>query len=121
TLSDAGYQKFISWLNAGNFNYKTKSETDLEKFEIAAKSENLTESIKSNLVSIREAVEKSKQADLITFKNQIIRQLEDEIVIRYHYTNAAKFMSFESDVEVQQAISVFQDKLRYNKLLSGVK
>jgi carboxyl-terminal processing protease len=121
TLSDAGYQKFISWLNAGDFNYKTKSEIDLEKFEIAAKSENLTEFIKSNLASIREAVEKSKQADLITFKNQIIRQLEDEIVIRYHYTNAAKFMSFESDVEVQQAISVFQDKSRYDKILSGVK
>lgn len=120
-LANGGYDKFVSWLNAGNFNYKTKSEIDLEKFEKAASLENLTEGIKSNLTSIRAAVAKSKQADLMTFKNQIIRQLEDEIVVRYHYTNAAKFMSFESDVEVQQALSVFEDKARYTKILSGVK
>lgn len=121
TLSDAGYDKFVSWLNAGSFNYKTKSEIDLEKFENAAKTENLTDGIKASLTSIRSAVAKSKQEDLKTFKKQIVRQLEDEIVVRYHYTNAAKFMSFESDVEVQEALSVFKDTARYNKILSGGK
>lgn len=120
-LSDADYQKFIGWLSTQDFDYKTKAETELNKFKEAAQDEELTEQIQSYLNSINSEVEKRKKADLLTFKGQIQRQLEDEIVIRYHYTNAAKFMSFESDVEVQEAIKLFTEPARYAKILAEQK
>lgn len=121
TLSEVDYQSFIEWLSQEEFNYKTASEIDLEKFEKAASSENLSEAISSNLDSIRKVVDSRKKQDLVNFKQQIIKQLESEIVIRYHYTNAAKFMSFESDAEVQEALLILSENTRYSKILSGEK
>jgi carboxyl-terminal processing protease len=120
-MSDTDYQEFISWLPTQGFNYKTKAETEFNKFKEAAQEEELTDQISSYLNSINSEVEKRKKADLQTFKNQIQRQLEDEIVIRYHYTNAAKFMSFESDIEVQEAIKVFEEPARYSRILASQK
>ncbi len=120
-LSDTDYQKFVSWLTKENFEYKSPAELELMKFTAAADSSGLTPKIQSQLMAISKEISQTKQQELQQYSNQIKRQLENEIVVRYHYTNAAKFMSFESDKEVQEALRLFAEPSRYAKILAGKK
>lgn len=120
-LSDDDYDGFVKWLSGQKFNYETKVEAELKVLEKEAEAEKMSDVLKSQIAGIHAEVDKAKKKDLVRLKSEIKQVLEDEIVVRYHFSNAAKFMSFEKDVEVQEALKLFKDPTRYGKILAGKK
>lgn len=120
-LSDADYQGFVSWLQAKNFSYLTKTERDLDNLEASAKKERSLDVIQEQVKSLRTKIAQSKEQDLAKFKDDIKEQLEAEILSRYYYQKAMKFVSFERDNEVKEALKLFKDMPRYQSILKGNK
>ncbi|GAB3520295.1 S41 family peptidase [Emticicia fontis] len=121
SLKDADYQDFTNWLKARSFTYSTSMEKSLDNLEASAKKENSLDAVQENLKSLREKINQSKQQDLIKNKADIKEQLEAEILSRYYYQKAMKFVSFERDKEVQEALKLFKDMPKYQTILKGGK
>lgn len=118
-LSDADYQGFVNWLQAKNFTYLTKTEKDLDNLEASAKKERSLDAIQEQVKLLRSKISQSKEQDLIKFKDDIKEQLEAEILSRYYYQKAMKFVSFERDNEVKEALKLFKDMPKYQAILKG--
>lgn len=121
SISDADYTDFSNWLKTKDFSYSTTSEKHLDNLEASAKKDKSLDAIQEQLKVLRSKIEQSKQQDLIKFKNEIKEQLEIEILSRYYYQKAMKFVSFEKDLEVQEALKLFKDMPRYQAILKGGK
>lgn len=121
SLSDAEYQDFVAFVKAKKFDYITPVEKNLDKVEASAKTEKMYNQVEEQLKAIRTKIAQSKEQDLIKFKDEISEQLSIEILSRYYYQKAMKFVSFERDKEVQEALKLFKDMPRYQAILKGGK
>ncbi len=121
SLKDADYQNFIAWLKTREFTYSTSMEKSIDNLEASAKKENSLDAVQENLKLLREKINISKQQDLVKHKADIKEQLEAEILSRYYYQKAMKFVSFDRDKEVQEALTLFKDIPRYQSILKGGK
>lgn len=121
SMKDADYQDFINWLKTRDFTYSTSMEKSLDNLEASAKKENSLDAVQESLKSLRDKINQSKQQDLVKNKADIKEQLEAEILSRYYYQKAMKFVSFERDKEVQEALKLFKDMPKYQSILKGGK
>ncbi len=121
SLKDAEYLDFTNWLKSRNFTYATSMEKSLDNLEASARKENSLDAVQESLKLLREKINQTKQQDLIKYKADIKEQLEAEILSRYYYQKAMKFVSFDKDKEVQEAMKLFKDMPRYQSILKGGK
>jgi len=121
SLKDSDYQDFTNWLKTRNFTYSTSMEKSLDNLEASAKKENSLDAVQESLRSLREKINHTKQQDLLKHKADIKEQLEAEILSRYYYQKAMKFVSFDRDKEVQEALKLLKDTPKYQGILKGGK
>lgn len=121
SIQDSDYQDFTNWLKTKDFTYSTTTEKQLDNLEASAKKDKSLDAIQEQIKLLRSKIDQSKQQDLIKFKSEIKEQLEIEILSRYYYQKAMKFVSFEKDNEVQEALKLFKDMPRYQSILKGGK
>ncbi len=121
SLTEAEYQDFITWLKSKDFTYTTTMERNLDNLEASAKKENSLDLVQEQIKSLRDKINQGKLQDLVKNKEDIKEQLEAEILSRYYYQKAMKFVAFERDKEVQEALKLFKDLPRYNSILKGGK
>ncbi len=119
SITEADYQDFSNWLKTRDFNYSTTSEKHLDNLEASAKKDKSFDIIQEQLKMLRSKIDQSKQQDLAKFKSEIKEQIEIEVLSRYYYQKAMKFVSFEKDLEVQEALKLFKDMPRYQTILKG--
>ena len=95
------------------------AEEALADLEALANDDKGYAEFKSTLSPLRALLNKKKDADLITSIEEIRDELALKILSRYHDDNAMKFVSFEKDQEVQEALTLFKDMPRYKSILAG--
>lgn len=120
-LTEAEYQKFVTWLKGKDYNYTTQVEKTLKKLEESAKEEKYYQGIQQQIEALKSKVSHNKVTDLQTFKSDIKALLEIEIVARYYLDKGQTQASFNHDPELQTALDLFKDMDRYHKLLKGNK
>ncbi|RZK39733.1 MAG: S41 family peptidase [Hymenobacter sp.] len=116
-LSDADYQKFVTYLQGKNISYSTDAEKSLADLTKKVKEDKHYEDVKLELATIQRKVALNKTNDLIRFKPEIRDLLESEIASRYYYEKGRTEASFDDDPNVQAAIAVLNDPNRYAALL----
>jgi len=117
SLTDAEYNDFVSWMKSKKVEYKTSIEDSLNKLEEVAAQEKYLPVIKTQLAQVRQQLIASHQNDFITFKNQIKKQIEHEIISRYYFEKGAAEFSLSHDDEVTRAVEVLNDNIGYKKIL----
>lgn len=111
----APYEDFVQWLVMQSFTYQTPAEKQLAKFAELSGKEGL--SAQNEIKNLEKQLAQAKKNDLMTHKALIQAELNREILGRYHYQKAAKFLAFEKDPEVMEAVRVFSDISLYRKIL----
>lgn len=125
SIAGAKYYKFTDYSEFKAFLAKNKFKFDLEgEKAIEEMKENSLENINDPQISAKiAALEKSltqtKQDDLDEFEALISKEIEKDIVVRYHYQSGRIKQGLQNDKEIEEAISVLRDKSRYEKILSG--
>lgn len=118
-LSDAEYQKFVSFLADKDYNYKTKTEKLLLDLGAEADKENKLNEVKSEFEALKAKVNYSKNNDLVQFKDEIRRVLENEIVSRYYFERGRIEQSFKYDNELNEALKTIASKTAIVSILKG--
>lgn len=117
-ISDAQMLEFEQWLQKSRFNYKTSEQKNIEDLLKSSEFSNDSDS-KKRLEELKKVVDR-KALELVKRDREIIREaLELEILGRYHYQKAMKFVSFEKDEDIQEALNLFKNQVKYKSILSG--
>lgn len=119
-LNDNEYLDFLRFLENKDFSYQTESEELLQSFADVADDENTFNDIRSEYNSLKAKIAENKKSDLMRFKPEIKRVLENEIVQRYYFEKGKTEQSFQYDEELKAASNLFNQPFGMDEILKGV-
>jgi carboxyl-terminal processing protease len=113
-LSDAEFKNFKSWLGKQDFAFETAEQIAIKQLQKEAEEPAKMKGALDQLMKVAAA-----NAEQLLDKNaeEVRNLLELEILSRYHYQKAMKFVAFERDKDIQEALKVFSSPERYKSLL----
>jgi carboxyl-terminal processing protease len=117
-ITDEIYDSFIAFLDGKDYDYDTESENLADLLESTSKEEDLLNEIEAEIRSIHEKINKTKENDLITYRNEIEMLLKDEIVGRYYKQKGRIVASLSHDPEIDQALQLFRNQEKYHAILN---
>lgn len=118
TLTDDEYRQFVSWMKGKDYSYKSYVEYGIEQLIEQAKKEKYYEGLKGELDQISARLAEKKKSELMLYKEQIRRMLEEEIVSRQFLERGRIEAAFKYDPEVKKAIEVLHDTGQYRHVLN---
>ncbi len=118
-LTKDEYSEFKSWLSKQEYEYTTRAERMLKKLEEATEDEKYAEAIADEFKALEKAMHNSKEADVETYKDQILVLLENEIVSRYYYQEGRIRNTLADDRDLNAGIEILKSSSTYNGVLAG--
>ena len=108
---------FIKFLELSKFDYDTESEDLLNKLKETAIQNNYLSD--ADITALDNKIIAAKKAELVRHKDLIINMIEKEIVSRYLYEKGRVQIGLRNDKEIKEALELFNDKDRYDKIIKG--
>lgn len=118
--TEESFTDFKNFISEKNFNYKSPAEKRLEELKKSLKENNLEDKLSNNLTSIEQSINTEEEVELQNAKEEIKRSIESEINKMIVEEKEQIEGTFESDKQLQEAISLILDSERYLKIL-GLK
>ncbi len=119
-LNDNEYLDFLRFLENKDYSYQTESEELLKSFADVADDEKTFNDIRSEYNSLKAKIAENKKSDLMRFKPEIKRVLENEIVQRYYFEKGKTEQSFQYDEELKAASNLFNQPFGIDEILKGI-
>ena len=120
-FEDAQFDQFISFLQEGNSNFKTKSESKFEAAFELSENEDLSDGIRSSYKILAEQLEQEKISELDKNRDNIKEILSDEIINRYYFEKGEYQNHIEFSPYIKEAISVLENEDQYTSILLNGK
>jgi carboxyl-terminal processing protease len=118
-MTDADYADFISSLAGKDYSYSSQTERLLTDLRAEAEKENKLAAVKADLDDLKEKMLGAKKTDLTTYKSEIKRVLETQIVSRYYYEKGKVLQGFQYDKELAAAKAVLGNSTKMLAILKG--
>lgn len=115
-FSDADYAAFKKYVNEQNFTFQTKTEELLEQ-SINADDSLLGPEVQEKYKDLLLAVNRGKISALDTYRTEIQKSLEDEIITRYFYREGLYKHYLQKDDAILTAQELLADGPKYKSLL----
>ena len=110
------YQAFKAFVSQERSRFVPEVTTSLK--DILSNKKVSDEEVKSQLAKLAAEAEVSHKNDIDTYKTEILREIEIEIISRYYYQGGKAKHKLNGDSEIQEAINILNDQARYKKILS---
>ncbi|GHM99675.1 peptidase S41 [Cytophagales bacterium WSM2-2] len=117
-LTDAEYDKFVEWAKSQKFNFTPELERKMETLVASAKNEKYYDQLQPSLTDLKNKITQARSNDLIRFKTEIAKVLEEEIGFHSLLTKGQVDVSLDRDAEILAAKKLLNDQERYKQLLS---
>lgn len=121
SITDAQFDDFVKFLEDKDYDYETATEKQLTDFEASAVEDQYYDAIKADLEKLKMQIHHDKESDLYKFKDEIMYELNKEIIGRYYNDSGQIELSFNFDPDIQEAVKVLNDPVRYFSLLKPSK
>lgn len=115
-FSDADYNAFKKYVQEQNFTFQTKTEELLEQ-SINADDSLLGAEVQEKYKDLLLAVNRGKISALDSYKNEIKKLLEDEIITRYFYREGLYQYFLDHDDAILTAKELLADNSKYASIL----
>ena len=119
TLSNKEMESFESWLKTQKINYLTPDQKSIDALIKTSKESGEYSKMKVNLEEIKKIADVNASGLSAKYKEQLRENLELEILSRYYYQKAMKFVAFEKDQDIQEALRLFSNPQKFKSILSG--
>lgn len=106
------YSEFKSFVKNSGFVFKSELENKIEELKKDADKE-----IVGNFDILLTKLNGMQTEHLETFQEEIKKEIEIQIVTRYHFQSGKAKQKLNGDSEIQEAIALLNDSARYNKIL----
>lgn len=118
-LSDEEYGQFEAFMSDKEVEYDSETKEALKELRRKAEREKYADRISEELDQIAEKLKEDKVADLESFKDDVRKLLEEEIVLRYHYYEGVARRISLNDPEVRRAVEVLKNGEEYRRILTS--
>ena len=119
TLSDEEYGRFEAFMADKEVEYDSETQEALKELRRKAEREKYADRISEELDRIAEKLKEDKEADLESFKDDVRKLLEKEIILRYHYNGGVARHVSLNDPEVHRAFEVLKNGEEYRRILTS--
>ena len=102
-----------------DFKYDRQSESALKRLKEVAEFEGYLEDAKSEFEALEKKFQHNLSSDLDRLKEDIKPLIAAEIVKRYHFQRGVIVQQLKSDPDLDEAVAVLADSLRYAAILSA--
>ncbi|MEM8846084.1 MAG: S41 family peptidase [Bacteroidota bacterium] len=116
SFSDSDFESFKKYAQEQDFSFKTETETLLEE-SINSEEHLLGQGVQSKYKDLLLAVNQGKIEALDTFKKEITKSLEDEIIKRYFYRKGLYDYYLTHDEATLAATELLSNASKYNDIL----
>jgi len=117
TITDDLFLNFVSFLQDKDYEYTTTTEEALEIFKEITVEEETSELLSKHITAIHDVITNNKNNDLINNKSEIKKLLASEIVSRYYYQEGRIKERLKYDVDIMEALKLFQNIEEYKNIL----
>ncbi|MFZ4589623.1 MAG: S41 family peptidase [Ignavibacteria bacterium] len=115
--TDETYTDFRQFLKEKGFDYKSISEKKLDELRKSLTDNKLDEKLTSYLGTIEQTINSEEENEYIRAKDEIKRSIESDINRMIVEEKEQIEGTFDSDMPLQEAISIILDKARYSNIL----
>ncbi len=116
-ITDDIFLNFVSFLEDKDYEYTTTTEEALEIFKEITVEEETSELLSGYITAISDVITNNKKNDLINNKSEIKKLLSSEIVSRYYYQEGRIKERLKYDVDIKEALKLFQNIEEYKNIL----
>jgi len=120
SLSDDEYARFVDFVKAHNFKYTTKTDQLLKQLKEATENEKYDGDLKTSYDKIDKDMAEAKKNDLIKYKPEIKRVLEEEIASRYYYERGRIQSGLKDDRDIKKGIEMLNNTAAYDSVLTTI-
>ncbi|HMT77075.1 MAG: S41 family peptidase [Saprospiraceae bacterium] len=113
------FDDFMKYVEANNYPFEIDSEKKLNELINSSKKDELYGAINNDLNSLKSKIIKEKKSVLLKHKQQICNFITKDIVSRVYNQHGKILNSISHDSEVDEAIKLLNNPIRYNKILSA--
>jgi carboxyl-terminal processing protease len=117
-LSDAEYEKFVTWVKQRKLSYTTNIEHHMEKLTEAARSESYYPEVARAIENLKKQVEAHKENDFVRYQKEVKHLLEQQIAFHYFLYEGQVPVALRADADVEKARSILASPETYRSLLS---
>ncbi|MFW5687373.1 MAG: S41 family peptidase [Bacteroidota bacterium] len=117
-ITDEIYADFLKFLQGKEYSYTTESEMLADMLEEAAQDEKFHSAIDSEIATIREKINLTKENDLEIYRDEIEMVLKNEIVGRYYKQKGRIVASLQDDPEIAKSIELFSNQEDFHSILN---
>lgn len=113
----SGYDDFKAYVLKSGFKFESALEQELKKMISEDSQIRVTPEMKQEIEQTLKNLDAQKSTYLETYKNEIIREIELDIISRYYYQSGKAAHRLNGDTEIIEAIDILKDQQAYNKIL----
>ncbi len=103
-LSDAEFEDFVEYAAAQDFDARSGAEAVLDDLKKAARKDYLFDEYKAEIEALEAKIKVDKKTMLRMKKDELVNLIEENIVIKYHYTPAASIIMLRRDTQMDKAL-----------------
>lgn len=118
-LTDADYEAFKKLVKSRNFTYDRQSEKMLKSLKEIAEFEGYMTEAAEEFKALEKKLNHNLDRDLDYFAKPIKEYISQEIVTRYFYQRGAAMEWLKDDTDLEEAIKILQNPVRYREILSA--
>jgi carboxyl-terminal processing protease len=111
------WNDFMQYLTKRNFDFDTETEKLLKDMKEKSKADGYL--ALGDIQALEAKINTAKKADVEKHKDLITDMIEKEIVSRAFYEKGRIQIGLRNDLEIKEAIKLFNDRAKYDALLKG--
>jgi carboxyl-terminal processing protease len=119
TFKEQDFQSFLGYLKKHPDAYRTRSEEVFNAGMEAATEEKYNSSINTEYKVLMQKMEEAKMKEISENKDEISRQVSDEIINRYYYKKGVYENHIYHSDYILKAAEILRDQDRYRQILQG--
>lgn len=120
-LSDEEYTQFLDWMKSKTFKNNSIAEETIGELKKACSSDKVYKNLLNEIEELKTTVASLKTNGSTTYKKEIKKLLEQEIVSRYYLKKGVVEASLDQDTDVNKAIEILNSSSQYTELLASNK
>lgn len=103
-MSDEEYEDFVKFAAAQDFDVRSSAQTALDALIKVAEKDDLYESYKSEIETLKAKLDLDKESSLRARKAEILPLVEKEIVEKFYFNRASTVVSLRNDPQLNAAL-----------------
>lgn len=118
SITDQDYAQFAKIVEARDIPYKSESRRAVEKLRKSLENERYAATeIAEAMAVIEKGLKDDKMSNLNTYKSEIIRTINADIILRYCYAEGRTASGLKYDKGIEAAVAMLGDKAEMSRIL----